>query len=1653
MPLPGDPLPGQPGGGFGGGDRLVDRPGGDAGDPFTPEAGGAGSDGPLQCAAGGSAGDAPLINPAGGNAATYSQIGNPIDLGTGNKLQSEHDYTGWRPHGLRFHRHYNSVLGEIDGGLGHGWRHSYQRSVISDPEQPGLVTIWRDDGSQYRFERRDGQWHAPLGIVEQLAPVEDAAGNHNGWTYTAADGAVEHYDATGRLTRIDHASGHHQALHYDSEGRLARIADGRGEAITLRWRGRHLRLIALPHGERIGYRYDDRLNLVEVIRRVEGLAGLIAGWRHPERRYHYEDKRHPHALTGLDDATGRRFASWTYDAVGRATSSEHGDGAERVTLDWQPAAGERLRRVAVTNALGHRATYTLEPARPGKWRLRAIDGQPAIDCAAVRQRHRYDEHGFLRHQFDAEGTGSTYRRDTRGRVTEARHGLRFDDRENPHAEPGAIRIDYQWEGNPPQPARETRYGWVAGDGRGSGRWQAVVRHDRHHDPRGRLVTESVTDLTDAPDRTDSRSAPPESITRTTRYHYVDEGGEGDDPPRPRQLAVTDARGHVTRYRYDDQEHLSTLTNALGRTTRLDTYNRHGQPERVTLPDGQQLLVGYDARGLPIRLARHPAPGGEAPPEITRADYDAAGRLTTLRRPDGNRYHYAYNAAGQPTRIETGRGERIELTPNRLHGRWETLRHLDADGALHHRQQRRFNALGQLAAHDGNAGQQTAFDYDPHGNPIRLRQGHEDPTRVALTRTTEARYDSLHRLLELIDAAGMVTGFGYDAGGGLARIEDANGNVTTYERNGFGEVIRLTSPTTGTVINRYDGNGNLTEKRSAAGNGLRFEYDPLNRLVRADYPGEANDITYTYDQHDDTHGNGLGRLTRIETATQTIDYRYDDLGRKIAETTTDKAGRMRPAHISTLQYRYLPGNRPAAITYPNGHTTTYHYDEEGIDRITYTGGGRTHVILEAIDHAPFGGPIRWTYGNGLSQERQLDVDGRVTGIVLRPAQRLPWPGHGAADDPLWSQQYGYDLYQRIIRIDRRQQRVDGTLETETQRFDYDPVGRLIGETTDTATRRYAYDPVGNRTHEVHDGENVGHAYIAGNQLVRRGDTTLLRDDVGNLIGERGADGRQPPHRGFLYGLNNLPAIYHENGRPVARYRYNALGLRTAKERIDAGGRQAVRYSYAPDTRLLAERHRDRATHYIWLGQTPVAAIRLDGERVTGVDYLHSDHLHTPRIATDGARRVIWRWSGNAFGDGAADGDPDNDGVQAELNLRFPGQYADTESGLHYNVLRYYDPRTGRYLQSDPIGLRGGINSYAYVDANPLSYVDPLGLFLFAFDGTRNDGDNLGGVNARALTNVAHLTERYQIANGEGNASYQPGVGTGRWLDPALGSATGLGSRGRVRNALEHLDELLRSVSWDRTLDIIGFSRGAAAAREFANEIFKRIDANGWDELVTACNPLNIRFMGLFDTVGSMGLPGNGNDIGYDLTIDDRIGKVAHAVALNEHRWLFPLASVSPAAGASVTNGRVVEQGFIGAHSNIGGGYADSDLSDIALQWMYRQAVAAGVPLAPLKTEHRTVTNPVIHDERRGELDVIISDQGDRAIYYPNDLFESKGRACERRERGRCVQWEPVNPAERQKTAPQFPALDGMIREDYNGSVRGTVDMEKYEAWLEQQGVEL
>jgi RHS repeat-associated protein len=149
------------------------------------------------------------------------------------------------------------------------------------------------------------------------------------------------------------------------------------------------------------------------------------------------------------------------------------------------------------------------------------------------------------------------------------------------------------------------------------------------------------------------------------------------------------------------------------------------------------------------------------------------------------------------------------------------------------------------------------------------------------------------------------------------------------------------------------------------------------------------------------------------------------------------------------------------------------------------------------------------------------------------------------------------------------------------------------------------------------------------------------------------------------------------------------------------------------RLIYETGAGSPRTYLWSDDAPIAVI--DGTTLTG--YIVPDNLGTPRAITNSTGTAIWRWDqvagstttggSEVFGQGSANTDPDGDGTHVTFNPRFPGQYLDAESGLHYNYFRDYEPGTGRYVQSDPIGLEGGSSTYRYADGAPISYLDPTG----------------------------------------------------------------------------------------------------------------------------------------------------------------------------------------------------------------------------------------------------------------------------------------------------------------------------------------------------------
>jgi RHS repeat-associated protein len=168
-----------------------------------------------------------------------------------------------------------------------------------------------------------------------------------------------------------------------------------------------------------------------------------------------------------------------------------------------------------------------------------------------------------------------------------------------------------------------------------------------------------------------------------------------------------------------------------------------------------------------------------------------------------------------------------------------------------------------------------------------------------------------------------------------------------------------------------------------------------------------------------------------------------------------------------------------------------------------------------------------------------------------------------------------------------------------------------------------------------------------------------------------------------------------------YQVNALGQRVRKTNTSMD----TVFHYDTRGRLIAETSPAGAVvrEYLYLGDIPVAVAQ------GALAFIHTDHLNTPRLVADATGTTVWRWDqAEPFGNNPADEDPDGNSVAFDLPLRLPGQRYDAETALHYNYYRDYDSSLGRYAESDPIGLAGGLNTYAYVTGYPLAYSDERGL---------------------------------------------------------------------------------------------------------------------------------------------------------------------------------------------------------------------------------------------------------------------------------------------------------------------------------------------------------
>jgi RHS repeat-associated protein len=755
-------------------------------------------------------------------------------------------------------------------------------------------------------------------------------------------------------------------------------------------------------------------------------------------------------------------------------------------------------------------------------------------------------------------------------------------------------------------------------------------------------------------------------------------------------------------------------NPKNLVTEILAYDGAGRVRSVKDANNVVTDIEYNARGwVTARKVRGTHAASEDDDRILCVEYYADGTVKKTIRPDGAYLDYGYDAAQRLTSVTDPDGNTITYTLDEVGNRiGEDTR--DPSGTLVRTLSRLYNDLGQLASVTDANTRTTSFEYDGESRLTAV----VDP----LTRRAEREYDALGRLkrdlrntTNATESATTVNA--YDPLDRITQVLDPNEKSTAYEYTAFGEVSKLTSPDTGVTDYTYNEAGQLVWKKDANGKETSYLYDPLGRVTRVDYAENVPDESFAYDAvwsdcYMAGETFGVGRLVRMSGAaggTMFCYNRFGDLVRKVQTL----------ANNVTITHRwvYAANGRLEKTIYPDNTEIDYLYDTQGrVTEIGVNAGNGREVLLKNATYHPFGPVQRWLFGNYLELRRTLDQNYQPDRIEDGSEQGTPLG---------ISLGYTFDGAGNLTAL-RNGRQASPALRT----FGYDGMNRLVEtkDGSDVVLETYSYDRTGNRKTAgewvVSDSgggpgggtptyvfQTTAYTYATdSHRLLAVGDEPREYDPAGNLtkVGTASAPGGY--RQAFTYNAGNRMGTAASSGAQ-ATYEYNPRGERVGRTAYetdtftmyDEQGRWLGDFTASGTPIRMA----------IWLGDLPVGLLTGTGGG-SRLYYLEADALGSPRIAIDPARgtqgTVVWRWdlAGEAFGRGYPDEDPDGDNIPFNLDLRFPGQQFDSLTGLHYNYFRDYDSGTGRYVQSDPIGLNGGSSTYGYVDGNPGFGVDPFGL---------------------------------------------------------------------------------------------------------------------------------------------------------------------------------------------------------------------------------------------------------------------------------------------------------------------------------------------------------
>lgn len=694
------------------------------------------------------------------------------------------------------------------------------------------------------------------------------------------------------------------------------------------------------------------------------------------------------------------------------------------------------------------------------------------------------------------------------------------------------------------------------------------------------------------------------------------------------VSATNSEGHSTTSTYDYVLGLETAnTDANGASTYFG-YDIFGRPTSVTWPDGSATSYSYLSWGNPSsqRIVEY-QPDGSGNGLWKATWQDGLGRIWKTQKEGGATRETIYSGATdrvwkRSLPYTSGETPRWVVTSYDGLGRPRTVTH--ADGSYSE----------NVYANDSNGKPYTAI-YDENGN----EKLHWADTQGKLTRIREKN-----------GSAYYYTNYQYDVLDRLTRVVDHDGNATTVTWDSLGRKRTTQDPDTGLHTYEYDDGGLPIRETDAAGRVTTFSYDNLGRMIsRTNSDGDRFD--WYYDQAG--HGAGIGRLTSTSFPNGSTEHTWDVRGNEVSTT------RCFQGNCRTLDTFFDSMGRVEEVTYPDGETVTYTYDNSGqlatmpgyVDDFQWDAGGQLTSM---------------TYANGTVSNFNYDGDRRTM------LQSTVTGGNGSQ---LFHASYNYDAGARVTGSQ------SNTHHLLNLTYSYDGLNRLAA-VGGSQSQSLSYSPSGGITYNSklgnykHGDSNHKHA------VTQAGARNLSYDVHGNLL----SDGA----RNFQWNADNLLDSVQAQGQ-TSWFHYDASGLRIHKSGPDGD----IFYFNA----LLEEVNNVDVKYYM---AGPVLVAKQSGGTKT---WFHADRLGSIRLMTDSHGKAVQHYGYDAWGSVV-------ESIGNAANERgFTGHYSDTHSGLVYMNARYYDAELGRFISPDSVvpepGNSQALDRYAYAYNNPINNTDPTG----------------------------------------------------------------------------------------------------------------------------------------------------------------------------------------------------------------------------------------------------------------------------------------------------------------------------------------------------------